>query len=505
MRSIHHVPAEGPVTHRAVWGVRVKPFGCARGKRRAVAAVALFGQCRRSSSRKRGDAVGRVSGRSSLLGQPNAKFFAENRRALRERTGTCNRAAQVIIRGSVAARKMWACQPEDVLHMLCKHTLRQQLPGDPQINDAPVGLKKSLGDAPSLHPVLVNLLGLCCIQAAWDSPGRRGATVEWMPRDRAMNPPFYDCRPVHRLQQGIGIRSQTSVCLHDSYPRSITVEDAPLLIGEPRKSSQVTPIGAGRVSSVKRSQMLPDRGSHGGFQWHRADVNPCLEMTRAGLHHHTGLMAIGPHGLENRWRRAIQIEQNVTRVGVLGVGPDVDITALAVANAQKSNRSRRQQLARSPKPLSRKRPHGGVVDQTDQKQIVRHGRELAADRTQRNPESAIDARGWFVTWLARKGVLCRKTLQATGSTTRISNCPTRAWTDSHPANSENQLESSSQKETSFFSERTCIISAVSHGWGSPQVVSFHRRNLVCRLLRRSKPEIASENQAREIVAGRRIR
>jgi hypothetical protein len=94
-------------------------------------------------------------------------------------------------------------------------------------------------------------------------------------------------------------------------------------------------------------------------------------------------------------------------------------------------------------------------------------RDLASDRAEGNPQSAIDTRCWFGTWLAGKGALCRETLQATGRITRILNRPKRACTDSHHANSENQLESSSQKEPSFFSERMCDISAVSHEWGSP--------------------------------------
>jgi hypothetical protein len=423
----------------------------------------------------RGDAVGRASGRSSLLGHPNAKFFAANGRESRKRTGTCNcnRAAQVVIRVSVAAREMWASQPENVLDMFCQHTLRQQLPGDPQINDAPIGLSKSFTDAPSLHPALVNLLGLCGIHAEWGSLGSRCGAFGQVARDSTVTPPLCTCWPWHdhdRLQQGLGTSSQTSTCLHDFYPRSITIRCAPLrlLIGEPSQSSQVTPIGAGRVSPVDTGQMFSDRGSHSGLQWQRADMNPCLQMTRAGLQHYTGLMAIGPHRLQNRWCSLIQIEQNVTGVMVFCIGPEVDITTLAIANAQKPDRGGLQQLASSPKSFSRKRPSGGVVNQTDQKQIVRHSRELTSDRSAGNPQSAIDARCWFGTWLTGKGALYRETLQATGRTTRVLNRPKRACSDSRHANSENQLASSSQKERSFFSKRMCDIFAVSHEWGSPQ-------------------------------------
>jgi hypothetical protein len=424
----------------------------------------------------RGGAVGQASGRSSLLDHPSARFFKENGRELRKRTSTCNcnRAAQVVIRVSVAARKMRAGQPENVLNMFCQHTLRQQLPGDPQINDAPVGLSKSFADAPSLRPALVNLLGLGRIHAEWGSLGSWGGAVG-VKGDSAATAPLGTCWPWHdhgRLQQGLATTSQTSTCLHDFYPRSIAIPSAPLglLVGKPRQPSQMTPIGAGRVSSVETGQMFSDRVSHGGLQRQRADVDPCLEMAGAGLQHYTGLMTIGRHRFQNRWCSLIQIEQNVTGVMVFCIGPDVDIATLAIANTQKPDRGGLQQLGSSPKSFSRKRPSGSVVNQTDQKQIVGHSRELASNRSQGNPQSAID--GWcrFGNWLASKGALYREALQATGRTTRDLNRPKRACTDSRHTNSGNQLASSSQKERSFFSERMCNISAVSHEWGSPQCV-----------------------------------
>src|SRR6516162_5498219 len=84
-----------------------------------------------------------------------------------------------------------------------------------------------------------------------------------------------------------------------------------LLIGEPRQSSQVAPVGAGQISAIGMRQVLADRGSHGGFQRKGTYVNPRLEMTGAGLQHDAGLMTIGSHHFENRERSPIQIEQNV--------------------------------------------------------------------------------------------------------------------------------------------------------------------------------------------------
>jgi hypothetical protein len=184
-------------------------------------------------------------------------------------------------------------------------------------------------------------------------------------------------------------------------------------------------------------------------------------------------MPVGPHRLENRWRGPVQIKQYVAGVSAFCVGMNVNITTLSVANAQKPDGGRIQQLGGGPQSFSREWPSGGVVNQTDQKQIVRHRRELTSDCSPRKPQPAIDACRWIRTWPAGKGALYRETLQATGRTTRILNRPKRVCADSCHANSDNQLASGSQKERSFFSERKSDISSVSHQRGSPQIVTIH--------------------------------
>jgi len=76
---------------------------------------------------------------------------------------------------------------------------------------------------------------------------------------------------------------------------------------------------------------------------------------------------------------------------------------------------------------------------------------------------------------------------ATGRTTRVLNRPKRACSDSRHANSENQLASSSQKERSFFSKRMCDIFAVSHEWGSPQLVTQAQARCCTSRVARSQP------------------
>jgi hypothetical protein len=103
---------------------------------------------------------------------------------------------------------------------------------------------------------------------------------------------------------------------------------------------------------------------------------------------------------------------------------------------------------------------------------LRSGRASQSVGWQPKPRSRIRADLSRWNWLAGKGALYRETLQATGRTTRILNRPKRVYADACHANSENQLASGSQKEPSFFSERNCDISVLSHQRGSPQVMTI---------------------------------
>lgn len=86
----------------------------------------------------------------------------------------CHGTTQAVIGITVAAGKVWACEPENVLDLGCRGALHQELPGDPQIQDTPVRRSKALRDVPSLHPGLVDLRRLCCRQAWWRG-SRRGS------------------------------------------------------------------------------------------------------------------------------------------------------------------------------------------------------------------------------------------------------------------------------------------------------------------------------------------
>jgi len=125
-------------------------------------------------------------------------------------------------------------------------------------------------------------------------------------------------------------------------------------------------------------------------QWGCADANPGLEMARAGLEHYTGIMPVGAHAVDDRLVGVIQINQNKAGVAILGIREKVDVASLAVANSQKPYGCRMGQLGSRPKPFSWEGPFSGAVNQTEQIEVMRHRRELAADRLHSEKESAVD-------------------------------------------------------------------------------------------------------------------
>ena len=71
-----------------------------------------------------------------------------------------NGAPQVVVRIAMTAGKMRAGEPEDSLDVRRGLALREQVPGDPQIHDAPVRLRKALENMPSLQTTLIDRGGL---------------------------------------------------------------------------------------------------------------------------------------------------------------------------------------------------------------------------------------------------------------------------------------------------------------------------------------------------------
>jgi hypothetical protein len=67
----------------------------------------------------------------------------------------------------------------------------------------------------------------------------------------------------------------------------------------------------------------------------------------------------------------------------------IDVIALTVACAQKAHHRSTHQLTRIPKPFSRTRLSRGAMNQAEEVEIIRHGRELAANSVRGEEESAI--------------------------------------------------------------------------------------------------------------------
>jgi hypothetical protein len=147
---------------------------------------------------------------------------------------------QVVIRIAVATRKMRTGEPEDGLDLGSGLALCEQKPGDPQIHDAPVRLRKAFENMPSLHTTPVDHGRL--FRAGW----RRlcGCKVD---TELAVRLPRWWSTLPDGLQQGVGARRQTRTGMDEFHPRSVPVRGAScgLLIGEPGEPAQVTPVRTG--------------------------------------------------------------------------------------------------------------------------------------------------------------------------------------------------------------------------------------------------------------------
>ena len=334
------------------------------------------------------------------------------------KSGAEERAAQIVLGIAVTARKPGAAELQDGSHFNGGGTSRKQFPHQPKIDNAPVRLWKALGNMPSPDVVLIDLDGLgrrdrsYCILGSW---ARRfpGGGKAWRRGPRG------------RLQQVLGLRSQAGASVQELDPRWAAACAAfGLLVREPGQSSEVTPVGAGRIAAVGVRDALGDGCGQSRLQGLSADVQPSLQMASAGVQHNARFESITTHRFQHGRGRCVEVEQNVAGVPNLGVGMQVDITSFAITQAEKANGSRARQLSGAPQPLSREGAAGGVMNQTDKVEIMRHGRELAANGVRGKEKSAIQ----HVPMLRSNGKLYNR----------------------------------------FSANGNCVFSAVSHRRGSPQ-------------------------------------
>ena len=194
-----------------------------------------------------------------------------------------------------------------------------------------------------------------------------------------------------RLQQCVGSWRQANTSVYDFHPGSKAVKcpSRRLLVGETGEPSQMTPVCAGQIATIRTRQLLARRCRHSWFQRTGAEANPSLQMAGAGLQNHTRIMPIGTHALHHRRFGSIEVDENKACVPISGVGLNIDVASFAIASTQKSDGVCIYQLRRRPKPFSRKCSPCFVVNQTDQVQLVRHRRQLPANGVPGKKKSAV--------------------------------------------------------------------------------------------------------------------
>jgi hypothetical protein len=302
------------------------------------------------------------------------------------KSSPCQSAPHVVLRVAMTAREIRASQADDRFHLSRRYVHGEQFSSEPQIDDAPVNLGKAFLNMPTLHPASINTRGslrrhrafLADVQARIDAMRRRS----WRLR----------CNGVHgRTQQILGSTGQNRTSFDDFDPRSRTGGSTAFefLIGESCQSSQVAPVSTSQVASVGVRQLFTDDRGYARFQGRDADTNPSLEMARTSLEHYRRLMAMGSHQRQHIGSSVIQIEENVTGVAILGVGEKINIKALKIACAQKAHHRSTGQITNIPNSLTRAKPSCAAMDQANEIEIIRHGRQLAPDRVGSEEESAI--------------------------------------------------------------------------------------------------------------------
>lgn len=285
---------------------------------------------------------------------------------------------QVAVGIGMLAGELRAGKAKNVLDEVERGSARQQVSGNPEIHDAPVGMREAFQNAPLADALGVNVSGPGGIE-------RRGRSGETIQRDRGGT--GYS----QRVQQGAGARRQAWAGGDDLDPRCVAARCAPgwLLIGEPCQAAQMAPVRARHIAVIEPRQLPASSRGGGGFQRASAELDPGLQMPWAGLDHHTGMMAVRTHGLNHRSRGLVQIDENVAGILAARVGHNVDVTAFPVAGAQETDRGRGNQLPRRPEPLAGHGSPGGVVDQANQVQVVGHRCQLPANGLQGKKKSAV--------------------------------------------------------------------------------------------------------------------
>ena len=302
---------------------------------------------------------------------------------------SCQRATQVILGVSVMTGKIRTAATKQICNGSHGCPSSQQLLGDPLVGNAPIGVRESLWNPQPLQPGLIDFggrrKGTACgdHQLARARGGRRSIRG-----DGAGKVPYLS---LGGLYQQSTFSRQANLCVQESHPWTVPIALAPegFLVGEPGQPSQMTPVGAGQVTSVSVCQLSGDDCGYGRSQADRTDLNPSLEVAGAGLKHHARLMTIGTHQLECGRIGVVQIQQDVAGVPVVSIGLKVYVTAFTIANAQESYCRLLAQLGGRPEPFARECGSGDVVNQPNQIEIMWHRGELSSNAAQGKEQTTI--------------------------------------------------------------------------------------------------------------------
>jgi hypothetical protein len=138
-------------------------------------------------------------------------------------------------------------------------------------------------------------------------------------------------------------------------------------------------------------------------------------MAGAGAEQNAGLMPVGVHALKDRRLVVVQIEQEVASVLFTGVGLEIDVIALVVAQAQEADHGGTRELAGGPQILRREQASAAMVNQTQQIDVAGYRRQLAANRPEGDKESAVHDSGCSMRPESRPAKEEVFTLQKSGS------------------------------------------------------------------------------------------
>jgi hypothetical protein len=302
--------------------------------------------------------------------------------------GSCERATQVILGVSVTTGKAWAAPTQQLRDGRYGCSSSQQLLSDPLVGNTPIGVRKSLWNPQPLQPGLVNVAGRRGGTGCGDHPlaGRR----TWQ-RSGSGDGGGASYLSLGGLDQQRAVGSQPNLRLHQLHPGGVPVALTPkgFLIGEPGQPSQMPPVGAGQVTAISMGQLPGDDGGYGRFQADIADLNPSLEVAGTSLEQDARLMTVGTHQFECGQIGVVQVQQNVTGVPVVSIRLNVYVTALTIANAEEPYRRLLAQLGSRPKPFAWKCCSGGVVNQSNQIEIMWHRGELPSNAAQGEEQTTI--------------------------------------------------------------------------------------------------------------------